>query len=106
MSKEEQRAVVDAIGLLRLLVNQAIAEKKGLEDEEDVVGVVVVPATAQIDLSTPRYNAAIEQLLEWGALARDDETDETNELLSNVPGVPEAVKITREGLELLRNTGV
>jgi hypothetical protein len=101
MGEEEQRAV-DTVELLRALVDQ-VMDERDLEDEEDAVGVPVVPATAGMDLSTPRYNAAIEELLDVGALERDDETDE---LLGNISGEPEAFKITREGLELLRETGM
>ena len=74
--------------------------EKGIEDEEDVVGVPI--ALRQGDLGSARYDAAIEALLEAGALMRDPETDEANELLSNVLGVPEVFKITSDGLELLR----
>jgi hypothetical protein len=98
MNGDEQRAV-DALRLLRGAVDEVMGEK-GIEDEEDVVGVPI--ALRQGDLSSARYDAAIEALLEAGALMRDPETDEANELLSNVLGVPEVFKITSDGLELLR----
>jgi hypothetical protein len=98
MNGDEQRAV-DALRLLRGAVDEVMAQK-GIEDEEDVVGVPI--ALRQGDLSSARYDAAIEALLEAGALMRDLETDEANELLSNVLGVPEVFKITSDGLELLR----
>jgi hypothetical protein len=103
MSEDEQR-MVDAIWVLRQLVNQALVEK-GIEAEEEVAGVPVVPATSQIDLSPPHLNAAIEELLELGALVRDDETDEIDGLLGSIPGAPGAVKITREGLVLMSSAG-
>ncbi len=111
MTQDQQRAV-DAIRLLRALVDQAMAER-GSEDMEDVAGVTVMPSTADaaaagMDLNSPRYNAALGLLLgELGvdALIPDDET---NARLVNVVGEPEhgwAFKITRDGLELLRRTG-
>jgi hypothetical protein len=45
-------------------------------------------------------------LVDWQALERDAETDEANELLSSVPGVPEAFKITSMGIELLHRSGM
>jgi hypothetical protein len=94
MNGDEQLAV-DALRLLRGAVDEVMAEK-GIEDEEAVVGVPI--ALRQGDLSSARY-AAIEALLEAGALMRDPETDEANELLSNVLGVPEVFKITSDGLD-------
>ena len=99
MNGDEQRAV-DALRLLRGAVDEVMMAEKGIEDEADVVGVPI--ALRQGDLSSARYDAAIEALLEAGALMRDPETDEANELLSNVLGVPEVFKITSDGLELLR----
>ena len=98
MNEDEQRAV-DAIRLLQAAVEEVMAEK-GLEDEADVVGIPIAPRRG--NLSSTRYDSAIEELLEVGAMARDAETDEVNELLSSVPGAPEAFKITSGGLELLR----
>ncbi len=100
MSEGEQRDA-DAFYLLRALVDQVMAEN-ALEDEQDVVGVPVTPATLGISLSTFRYNAALWQLLDRDALVRDAETDEIDHRLSSVPGMPETVKITREGINLLR----
>ena len=98
MSEDVHRAV-DAIRLLRAAAEEVIAEK-GLEDEEEVVGVPVAPRRG--NLSSARYDGAIDELLEVGALVRDAETEEANELLSSVPGAPEAFKITSGGLKLLR----
>jgi hypothetical protein len=100
MSEGEQRDA-DAFYLLRSLVDQLMGEK-ALEDEEDAVGVPVTPATLGINLSTFRYSAAIARLLDRDALMRDAETDEIDHRLSSVPGMPETVKITREGINLLR----
>jgi hypothetical protein len=104
MYEGEQRDI-DTIWLLRTLTDQVMAQK-GLEDEEDVVGVPVAPATAQIDLSPTRYEAAMEQLRDMGALARDRETDEANELLSSAPGSSEMFKITSVGIDVLREMGM
>ena len=98
MSEDVHRAV-DAIRLLRAAADEVIAEK-GLEDEEEVVGVPVAPRRG--NLSSARYDGAIDELVEVGALVRDAETEEANELLSSVPGAPEAFKITSGGLKLLR----
>jgi hypothetical protein len=106
MREDEQRAV-DAIRLLRTLVDQALSEGRG-ERGEDVVGSTVVPTTATahwaggMDLGTPRYFAARDWLLEAGALERDDDADR---LLANVAGDPEPFKITQSGIDLLRRTG-
>ncbi len=104
MSEEERRAV-DAVGLLRALAEQAMQEH-GLADAQGAAAVSVVPATAAVaaagmDIGTPRYNAAIEQLLQAGALERDEELDR---LLANVDGDPEAFRITSGGIDLLRET--
>jgi hypothetical protein len=105
MSEEEQRAV-DAIRLLRALVDQARVEG----GHEDVVGVTVAPSTGAAEeagmvLNTPRCNAAIEALLEVGTLRRDEEA---NALLASAGGEGEhgwAFEITPEGLDLLGRTG-
>jgi hypothetical protein len=105
MSEEEQRAA-DAIRLLRALVDQARVEG----GHEDVAGVTVVPSTGAAEeagmvLNTPRHNAAIEALLEVGALRRDEDA---NPLLANVGGEGEhgwAFEITPDGVDLLGRTG-
>jgi len=105
MSEEEQRAV-DAIRLLRALVDQARVDG----GHEDVTGVTVMPSTGTAEtagmvLNTPRYNAAIEGLLEVGALRRDEEA---NALFANAGGEPEhgwAFEITSAGVDLLGRTG-
>jgi hypothetical protein len=103
MNEDEQRGV-DAARLLRVLADQAMAEG----EREDIAGVTVEPSTADaaaagMDLNSPRYRAAIAQLLEMGALVTDEET---NALMSDdVVGEPEhgfALKITREGVQVLR----
>ena len=103
MNEDEQRGV-DAARLLRVLADRAMAES----ERQDIAGVTVEPSTADaaaagMDLNSPRYRAAIAQLLEMGALVADEE--ETNVLMSNVVGEPEhgfAFKITREGVQVLR----
>jgi hypothetical protein len=105
MSEEEQRAV-DAIRLLGALVDQARVEGGHV----DVAGVTVVPSTVTAEeagmvFSTPRYNAAMEALLEVGALRRDEAV---NALFADAGGEPEhgsAIEITPEGLDLLGRTG-
>jgi hypothetical protein len=105
MSGDAQRAV-DAIQLLRALVDQARVEG----GHEDVAGVTVVPSTVAAEEAgmvpdTPRYNAAIEALLEVGALRRDEAA---NALLASAGGEGEhgwAFEITPEGLDLLGRTG-
>jgi hypothetical protein len=104
MNEGEQRNA-DAIYLLRLLVNQVMTEKS-LEDEEDVVGVPLIPATLNINLSTIRYNTAMRRLLDSDALMRDAETAEIDHRLSRVRGRSGAVKITRAGIEKLRERGM
>jgi hypothetical protein len=101
MNEDEQRGV-DAARLLRVLADRAMAES----ERQDITGVTVRPSTADaaaagVGLNSPRYNAAIAQLLEMGALVTDEET---NALMSNVVGEPEhgfAFKITREGVQVL-----
>jgi hypothetical protein len=104
MSEGEQRDA-DAFYLLRTLVDQVMAEN-ALEDEEAAVGIPVTPATLGINLSTFRYSAALGRLLDRDALMRDAETDEIDHRLSSVPGMAETVKITREGIEQLRERGI
>jgi hypothetical protein len=103
MNKDEQRGV-DAARLLRVLADRAMAESEC----EDIAGVTVGPSTADaaaagMNLNSPRYNAAIAQLLEMGALVADEET---NALMSDdVVGESEhgfAFKITWQGVEVLR----
>ncbi len=100
---EEERGTVDAVGLLRALAEQAMQEN-GLADAQGAAAVSVVPSTAAaaaagMDIGTPAYNAAIEQLLEAEALERDEETDR---LHANVAGDPGAFRITSGGVDLLR----
>jgi hypothetical protein len=105
MSEDEQRAV-DAIRLLRALVDQAMTEC----GHEDVTGVTVVPSTAAVEsaglvLNSAHYNAAIEALLGVGALGRDEQA---NALFANVGGEPKqgwAFEFTPKGLDLLWRTG-
>jgi hypothetical protein len=99
MSEDEQRAV-DALQILRAAVDDLMA-RKGASDEEDVVGEMIT--LPRENLSEARYAVAIEELLQVGALTRDAETDETNELLSSVSGAPETFKFTVGGAELLRS---
>jgi hypothetical protein len=98
MSEDEQRAV-DALRILRAAVDEVMSRKE-LDDEEAVIGEIIT--LPQGNLSTPRYEAAKAELLQVGALGRDAETDEANELLSSVPEAPEAFKFTSGGAELLR----
>jgi hypothetical protein len=82
-------------------------QENGLADVQGAVGISVVPATATaavagMDLSTPRYNAAIEQLLKAGALEHDHET---NRRLANIMGYPRAFTITSGAIELSRKMG-
>ncbi len=109
---EGERLAVEAVRLLRALVDQAMADR-GTEDMEEVAGAVVIPTTADAEaaglvLNTPRYDAALGLLL--GGLGVDalEPDHETNARLVNVVGEPEhgwAFRITRDGLELLRRTG-
>ena len=95
---------IDAIGLLRHLVNQ-VMQQRNLDELEDAVGVSIVPLGATglwaggMDFGSPRFYAAIDKLLEAGALEHDEET---NKLLSSEVREPEAFKITQGGIELLR----
>lgn len=103
---EEERRAVDAVGLLRALAEQAMQEN-GLADVQGAAPVSIIPATAAVatagmDIGTPRYDAAIEQLLEAGALERDEDIDR---LRANVAGDPEAFRITSGGIDLLRKSG-
>jgi hypothetical protein len=103
---EEERGVVDEVGLLRALAEQAMQEN-GLADAQGAASVPVVPSTATVaaagmDIGAPRYDAAIRRLLEAGALERYEETDRLN---ANVSGDPEAFRITSSGIDLLQKTG-
>ena len=103
--REEERDAVDAVGLLRALAEQAMQEN-GLADVQGAAAVSVVPSTAaaaaaRMDIGTPPYDAAIEQLLEAGALERDEQTDRH---ANDVAGDPEAYRITSGGIDLLRKT--
>lgn len=105
-TSEEERRDVDAIRLLGALVDQARVEG----GHADVAGVTVVPSTVTAEeagmvFNTPRYNAAMEALLEVGALRRDEAA---NALFADAGGEPErdwAIEITSEGLDLLGRTG-
>jgi hypothetical protein len=57
---------------------------------------------AGMDLGTPRYHAASDQLLELLALERDEDTDY---MIISVVGDTEPFKITSQAPELLRETG-
>ncbi len=103
---EEERRDVDSVQLLRAMAEQAMQEN-GLADAQGAASVSVVPtmataATAGMEVGTPRYDAAIGQLLEAGALERDEELDR---LGADVDGGPEAFRITSSGIDLLRETG-
>jgi hypothetical protein len=98
MNGDEQRAV-DALRLLRAAADEVMA-RKGASAEEDVIDEVIT--LPRENLSRARYDAAIAELLEAGALVRDAETDEADDLLSTVVGEPEAFKITSSGIDLLR----
>ena len=101
MNGDEQQ-VVDAIRVLRAAVDAEMADRQ-LESEEDVIGL---PTTMpRGNLSSARYDAAVEWLVQYQALQRDADTDEANERLSSIPGAPEAFKITSRGIELLRKAG-
>jgi hypothetical protein len=102
----DARRSLDAMRLLRALVDQAKAASE-LEDDEEVVGHTVIPTAAVavaagMDLGTPRYHAASDQLLELLALERDEDVDYA--IISFVRD-PEAFKITSWAPELLRQTG-
>ena len=102
----DARRSLDAMRLLRALVDQAKAASRR-EDDVEVVGHTVIPTTAVamaagMDLGTPRYHAASDQLLELLALERDEDVDYA--IISFVRD-PEAFKITSWAPELLRHTG-
>ncbi|MBA3616748.1 MAG: hypothetical protein H0W52_11595 [Rubrobacteraceae bacterium] len=107
-----ERRAVEAVRLLRALVDQTMAER-GSKNMEEVAGGTVMPSTADAEavglvFDTLRYNAAMGLLL--GGLGVDalEPDDETNAQFVNVVGKPErgwAFKITSDGLELLRRTG-
>jgi hypothetical protein len=97
MNGNEQR-VVDALRMLWAAVDAEMAEKQ-LDSEEDVIGI---PTTLpRGNLSSARYDAAIELLEDWQALERDAETDEIDRRHRNIPGMLEAFKIRSAGIELL-----
>jgi len=95
----------DARRLLRALVDVAMAEGQ-VEDEEAVVGVSTspsLPVTEATGIEGDRYyderlSAALSQLVDAGAL-------EYEGTISGILGEPEAYKITRRGIELLREVG-
>jgi hypothetical protein len=102
----DARRSLDAMRLLRALVDQAKAASRR-EDDDEVVGHTVIPTTAVamaagMDLGTPRYHAASDQLLELLALERDEDADYA---IISVVGDPEAFKITSWAPELLRQAG-
>ena len=102
----DARRSLDAMRLLRALVDQAKAASE-LEDDEEVVGHTVIPTAAVamaagMDLGTPRYHAASDQLLELLVLERHEDADYA---IISVVGDPEAFKITSWAPELLRETG-
>jgi hypothetical protein len=102
----DARRSLDAMRLLRAVVDQAKAASRR-EDDDEVVGHTVIPTTAVamaagMDLGTPRYHAASDQLLELLALERDEDVDYA--IISFVRD-PEAFKITSWAPELLRQTG-
>ena len=99
---EDERPAVEAVRLLRALVDRAMAERRS-KDTEEVAGVTVMPSTADAEAAglvfdAPRYNAAMGLL--WGGLGVDalEPDDETNARFVNVVGEPErgwTFKITR-----------
>ena len=102
----DARRSLDTMRLLRALVDQAKAASRR-EDDDEVVGHTVIPTTAVamaagMDLGTPRYHAASDQLLELLALERDEDVDYA--IISFVRD-SEAFKITSWAPELLRQTG-
>jgi hypothetical protein len=107
--REEAGMSETALRLLRALVDEAMAGKRK-EAAEDVVGVPVVVTTAAATaagLPDDRYydevlSAALGELVGEGALVYDHET---SHLMARVNGSPEAYKLTRRGIELLRETG-
>ncbi len=102
MNEEEQR-ILGATRILRAAVDEVMAQKQ-LDRAEDVIGL---PTTIpRGNLSPSRYDDAIEHLLLLGAIERDAETDEANQVLSGVVGGPEAFKITQSGIDLLRRVGL
>jgi hypothetical protein len=102
MNEEEQR-ILGATRILRAAVEEVMAQKQP-DRVEDVIGV---PTTIpRGNLSPSRYDDAIEHLLLLGAIERDAETDEANQVLSGVVGGPEAFKITQSGIGLLRRVGL
>jgi hypothetical protein len=101
----DARRSLDAMRLLRALVDQAKAASE-LEDDEEVVGHTVIPTAAVamaagLDLDTPRFHVARDQLLELLALERDEDTDY---MIISVVGDTEPFKITSQAPELLRET--
>jgi hypothetical protein len=102
----DARRSLDAMRLLRALVDRAKAASE-LEDDEEVVGHTVIPTAAVavaagMDLGTPRFHVARDQLLELLALERVEDTDYT---ISAVVEDTEPFKITSPAPELLRKTG-
>ncbi len=108
----DDRLAVEAVRLLRVLVDRAMAER-GAGVAEEVAGATVVPSMADAEAAglafgTPRYDAALGLLLGELGVAALEPDDETNAQLANVPEEPEhgrAFKVTRDGLELLRRSG-
>lgn len=100
MSEDDQQAR-DALRLLRLMVDQAVAEGKGQREEENLAGVTVAPAG--VDLDAPRNSAAVEFLLQARAVERDDTAEQR---LAPYMGDLQAFKILQNGLDYLREAGV
>ena len=107
--REEAEMCEVARRLLRALVNEALS-RRPTEETEDVVGspVVVTAATAAAaKIPTDRYydevlSEALGELVGEGALVYDYES---THLVSTVSGSPKVYKITRRGIELLREPG-
>jgi hypothetical protein len=110
MNRGEQEAE-DALRMLRAAVDEVkneIQRDRGKEDvtDEDVIGVVTT--VPQGEISSARYEDGMETLWVWRALESDRKTEENTNLMSRIyrGAAPEAVKITREGIDLLHARGM
>jgi len=102
MNEDEQRTS-DAMRMLRAAVDAEMISNQ-LGSEEDVIGI---PTTLpRLNLTSARYYAAIELLVEVRALEQDEETDAADQLVSSAVGASEVFKISSAGIELLRQMGM
>src|ERR687885_2592973 len=92
---------IDAIGVLRHLVNQVI-QQRNLDELEDAVGVSVVPLGATglwaggMDFGSPRFYAAIDKLLEAGGFG---DHEEKKKMRRNGSRETQGVKKKQRGVE-------